>query len=363
MKLLRLLALLLALVLTFSLAGCGLFGGGEDSSSEQEESEEQDLEYPVEAGGVTLTARPGKVVSLTPALTEKLYGLGMDDRLVGVSDFCDYPESISALPLCGTAQMPDLGAIEQLDPHLIVSAVELPDEAMAELEQLGIPVAVFPYAETVDKLLNTYTGLARLLEGETSGRLIGESVADEFRGGLDTLRGKLESYTAENGRKSVLYLRLLDFTVATGDTFENELLAALCMDNIAAGHTGWLYPAEEAKSATGQAAFAGVDIIFMDEDFVTIKDLEQNEFYRGLPATIQDRYLYISSIELERQSLRTLDLLADMAAYAYPDAGVRPFGYRDRESGIYGGDREAQAEGDDMLGAVDEMYESGEQSA
>lgn len=361
----RILALVLSLLM-LPLAGCSLFGGNEDQSvseNEQPSDEEVIPEYPVEAAGITLPARPGRVVSLAPALTEKLFDLGMADRLAGVSDYCDYPEAVLPLARCGTAQIPDVQVIEKLNPNLVVSEAALPDEAMAALEAAGIPVAVLLHPESVDGLADSYIALARLMEGETSGAMIGESVADEFRDGLDELHGTLSAYTAENGRKTALYLKDLDFYVATGDTFENELLDMLCLDNIAAGYSGREYPAGDAKSAEGQAAFAGVDIIFMDKDYVTIKDLEQSDFYRGLPATIQDRYLYISSIEMERQSLRTLDLLAEMAQYAYPEAGAHGFGYRERDADeieiadeASGDDEETLDEGRKMLDAVDDMY-------
>lgn len=370
MKLTRRLALLLALLLALGLGGCSLLDSGEEPSGpgrESAEEEEPDPEYPVEAGGAELTGRPGKVVSLAPSLTEKLYDLGMDDRLVGVSDYCDYPSRVLSLPPCGTAQLPDVDGILERKAHLVVAEAPLPDEAAALLAEHDIPVAVLPHAETVDALLATYIDLARLLEGDVTGGRIGESVAGDFRRRLEYLNGILQPYTREAGRKSVLYLRLLDFTTATGDTFENDLMEWACLDNMAKVYTDWAYPADAARLPEGQAAFAEIDVIYMDEAFVTITDLEQSDFYKGLPATIQDRYLYISSLKLERQSMRAANQLAEMAAYAYPDA--IPFGgfsFNDQydedipeppteESDPYGGDDEARAEGDDMLNALEQM--------
>lgn len=323
MKYMNALALIMGLALAISLCGCSvvsrLFGGDEDGSSSQSSaSEPVSMGYPVEAGGVRLLARPDSVVSLSPSMTEKLADLALDSRLVGVSDYCEAGD----LPACGTAPLPDTAAILSLQPDLVVAEGALPEDVLAELEQAGVPVAVFSRANDLDALLALYTGLACLLEGQTAGQPVAEAVENEYRGRLDALNAVLSDYTAEHGRKTALYLRLLDFTVATGDTLEHWLMEQICLDNLAGSYTGWNYPEEAAKSAEGQTAFAEVDMIFMDETAVTIKDLEQNAFYRGLPATIQDRYLYISSLTLERQSLRMLDELERMAAYAYPDAGL-----------------------------------------
>lgn len=315
----------LAALLLLVGGGCGWIGTPKSadappSSEAEEPALELDPGFPVEAGGIRLQSRPQTVISLAPALTEKLIDLGLEERLSGISDFCDPPPQAQELPTFGTAQLPETEAIAELAPQLLLSEAPLAEPAAAALEELGIPVAVFPHAADVDTLMENYHGLACLLEGETDGGEIAGLVEKAFRDRLQEMQKICTDYTEENEKKQVLYLRLLDFTVATGDTFEGQLLETLSMENIARAHTGWMYPEEEATSADGQAVFAAVDVLFMDEAAVTIKDLEQNTFYKGLPATIQDRYLYISSLRLERQSLRTLDELARMAAYVYPDA-------------------------------------------
>lgn len=376
MRYIRRLALFFALLtLALLVGGCGLLAEKDKPSAVQPEDtreEEPQPEYPVFAGEIELSGRPGRVVSLAPSLTEKLYDLGMDDRLVGVSDYCDYPGWVTGLPPCGTAQLPDTDEILAQGAHLVLAEAALPDDAMAALAEAEIPVAVLPHAGTVDGLLQNYIDLARLLEGDITGRLIGESVAGDYQLRLEYLHGILSPFTQERGKKSVLYLRLLDFTVATGDTFENELMDWACLYNMAGVYTDWTYPAEAARMPEAQAAFAEIDILYMDEDFVTITDLERHEFYRGLPATIQDRYLYISSLLLERQSMRSLEQLAAMAAYAYPGAvpaGGFDFGDQyepaptephgagedEAETDPYGDDDEARQQGDDMLDALSQM--------
>lgn len=354
----RLLTRLTLILMVFALLFSGCFSKkdadktSDQSSSQSEDETELPAEYPVEAGGIVLSSRPGSVVSLAPALSEKLYDLGMEDRLSGVSDYCDYPKEIVGLPHCGTAQIPDLDQIEELAPHLILTQSKLPDSAMAVLDELNIPVAVLPRADSLDMLSETYIDIARLLEGDETGRLIGSSISTELTDSIENMSRILNSYTAENNRKKVLYLRLPDFTVATGDTFESELLSKIALDNVAEEHTDWTFPEEAAVSAEGKTAFSAVDIILMDEKYVTIKDLEASAFYKGLPAVIKDRYIYISSLAFERQSLRTLYLLEDIAAEVYPDAGLDNSSDADDElDGDYGSD----APEDEMLAALDEM--------
>ena len=291
-----------------------------------EEEEEELPEYPVTIGDVTVRSRPSRVISLSPGLTEKLYDLGLEEALAGVSDYCDYPEAVVGLPTCGTAQIPDLQEIEALKPHLVLTQTPLPEETVIALQQMQADVVVIPTATTVEGFKENYISLAKLLEGTYTGGDMGTRFAANVQDRLDYLAGYLVPYAEENGVKPALYLRLLEFNVATGDTLEHELMEIIGLKNIAAEQTGWLYPEEIAKGA-GRADFQSLAVMFMDDEFVTIKHLEQNAFYKGLNATLKDYFLYIDSLVFERQSLRMLDILEEMALYAYPEATPPlPFG-------------------------------------
>ena len=77
MKQKRILPFLLAAALLLGLTGCG---DSSDSSSLPEE-EPENLEYPVSIGDETIPARPEKVVSLSPALTELCFDMGYGDQI------------------------------------------------------------------------------------------------------------------------------------------------------------------------------------------------------------------------------------------------------------------------------------------
>ncbi len=83
--------------------------------------------------------RSGKrrIVSLSPAVTETLYAIGAQADLVGVSDYCNYPEAAKKLPRNGSALTPNYEAIVRLAPTLIVceAAASTPRR---ELGALGV---------------------------------------------------------------------------------------------------------------------------------------------------------------------------------------------------------------------------------
>ena len=46
-------------------------------------------------------ASPARIVSLAPNITEILYDLGLEDRVVAVTDYCDYPPAVKSKPRVG----------------------------------------------------------------------------------------------------------------------------------------------------------------------------------------------------------------------------------------------------------------------
>src|SRR3972149_6407306 len=73
---------------------------------------------------VTLAAPPARIVSLVPSVTEILFALGAEDRLVGVTDFCDYPPAARRKPRVGGMLTPSLEVIAALRPDLVVATTE-----------------------------------------------------------------------------------------------------------------------------------------------------------------------------------------------------------------------------------------------
>jgi iron complex transport system substrate-binding protein len=308
----RILALLLCAILILAGSACGLLPGGEQASPPPAAPPEPEIpppppEFPVVVGSTTVLARPGRVVSLSPALTEKIYDLGLDGRLIGVSDFCDYPAAaVMRNEHCGTALMPDIDAIGRLRAHLVVSHIPLPDDCMAELRRMDIDVVVIPPAQSLGGLWESYIALARMFEGEYAGQEMGEmftrSVDDWLQALSDAVHAQMIAQEAEP--KPALYIRMMPFTVATGDTLENDFLSLIGLSNIAWEQTGWHY--EELS----REDLDSLEIIFFDED----EEFDRDNF--------SAETVGINSAVMERQSLRAFEQLLAMARHAWPDAGL-----------------------------------------
>ncbi len=81
-----------------------------------------------------------RIVSLAPNLTSLLFRLGVGDRLVGVTDYCDDPAEASRVPSVGDFLNPNFERIVSLDPDLVLAESSSSSKTVQRLRGLGLPV-------------------------------------------------------------------------------------------------------------------------------------------------------------------------------------------------------------------------------
>lgn len=102
---------------------------------------------------LVLDAEPTRVVSLAPSNTEIVCALGACDRLVGVTDFDDYPPEVSEVPDVVIAATVDVELVVAAEPDLVLAAGNelTPTSVIEQLVELGLPVLVL-YPETLEEV-------------------------------------------------------------------------------------------------------------------------------------------------------------------------------------------------------------------
>src|SRR4030065_779782 len=102
-----------------------------------------------DTGYVTsLDAFPNEIISLAPSTTEIVFALGLDENVVAVSNYCDYPYNFSAWIAAGNMRSigdfsnPNMEVIATLDPDLIIATGGVQGETVGTLRDLGYKVLV-----------------------------------------------------------------------------------------------------------------------------------------------------------------------------------------------------------------------------
>ena len=88
---------------------------------------------------------PRRVVSLAPNLTEIIFAIGAGERVVGVTNYDDYPGEVKRLPKVGGFIDPSVEAILALEPDLVVCTPNPGGRnRMDALSRMGVPILVLP---------------------------------------------------------------------------------------------------------------------------------------------------------------------------------------------------------------------------
>lgn len=302
---------LFALCAALMMTACGRDNGKDPGSQSQSGAA---TEYPVSIGeSVRLAEKPTKVVSLSPAATELIFALGYQDQLAGVSNYCDNPQEAANLPRCGTAQGINFKELETIKPKLVVTTAPLIESELVRLQQMDVEVLTLPRASDFKELKNNYVDLARAMNGEITGRGHGEELYNSFDGFLTEMenRGKT-AVQAGIPKQKVIMLRIADYIMATGDTFEQKLLDRLMLENLAAPYGDWVFPKDKA-------AELAPDYIISDST-ITIPVLEKNALYKKTQAVLKDKVVTVDFSAFERQTPRMKDELTKIMDMIYPVA-------------------------------------------
>ena len=299
--------LLLFMLLALSLTACQeekppKNGGG--SLADGGGSAASDPDWPVRVGDTDIPASPQRVVSLSPGATEMLFAMGLGSRVVGVSDYCDYPVAeVEKRHRCGSVLAPDTRQIQAQGADLVVASAKLTERDLIWFQQQEIPVLVLERAESLDQLRQNYLDLALALMGATSGKNHGEGYWEELMGMLR--EGRMP---AEGTPVKAILLRQMGYGMATGDTFEGALLEELGFVNDAAAYTGWLYDRANVAALEPDVIFADVSI--------PVDQVKQSVIYRPVAAVKNNKVMNVDFAVFERQSPRMFEALREMGKFA-----------------------------------------------
>jgi len=123
-----------------------------------------------------------RIVSLAPSLTETIYALRLQDRLVGDTDYCDYPPDAQKKTKVGGAVNPSLEMIASLHPDLVLvtKSLNLP-ETVQSLAELGIPsYATDPH--TIADIIASTKKLAEVLGAPEAGTSVAADMQEHLAG-------------------------------------------------------------------------------------------------------------------------------------------------------------------------------------
>jgi iron complex transport system substrate-binding protein len=260
---------------------------------------------------VRIPVNPVRIVSLAPSLTETIYALGVDERLVGDTDYCDYPPEAKKKTKVGGVINPNLEQIAVLHPDLVLVTKEGNRlETVRALDTLGIPTYATD-VHTIDEIISSTQKLSDILNVST----VGKALADDLQRRLASLQSRLANLPP----KRVLFVVWTEPLISAGrKTFIADALTRAGAISIVDSSQDWpqMNLEEVARLQPEYLVFAASHTGDATHDFEVLANRPD---WRTLQA-VRNRHFAIVSDAVNRPSPGIVSVIEDLARQLHPEA-------------------------------------------
>ncbi|HHV18956.1 MAG TPA: cobalamin-binding protein [Thermoanaerobacterales bacterium] len=260
---------------------------------------------------VAIEKLPERIVSLAPSNTEILYALGLEEKIVGVTDYCDYPEAAKNKEKIGGFSEPNIEKIVSVKPDLVV-ATNMHQKSVEELEKLNIPSVVLD-PKDFDEMFASI---------EIIGKATGQQ--DEALTLIKNLKARMENVEdvvakVKLDKRPKVYYEIWPSPITTSGpgTFVDDIIQRAGGENIA----------KDAQKAYPQ--YSQEMIIDKNPDFIifshhgssnqSIEDVITRQGWENINAIKNKKVFYLDENLVQRATPRLVDGLEKFVEILYPE--------------------------------------------
>lgn len=255
---------------------------------------------------VTFAKAPERIVSLSPSETEVLFALGLGSKIVGVTDYDDYPAEAKTKPKMGNLQG-NSEAILAANPDIVFAGLSLNKKSVEKLTELKMNLfSVEP--KTVDQAIERIALYGRITDTQEQADKVIAQMKAEKQKVVDAVEG------LKDDQKKKVYIEFSPgWTVGKGE-FMDDLITIAGGVNVASDLTGWKQISEE------KIIQSNPDVILFAKG---VPDLEKTIRGRSgwdkISAIANNRVAGLDDNLLSRPGPRITQGLYEIAKAIYPD--------------------------------------------
>ena len=259
---------------------------------------------------MTVPDDPRRVVALAPSITEIVFELDQAGRLVGATQYSNYPSPAAELPRVGSYVQLSLEKIVGLKPDLCIAIKDgNPKTVVDRLQGMQIPVYVVN-PHNLETVMRTMQALGDLLNASQK--------ADSLVAAIDARLQRIQSRVAERQDRPRVFLQIgISPIISVGtDTFIHDLITTAGGMNVAVG------PAAYPRFSREQVLALTPDVIIitsMARRAAFEKVRREWRDFTQIPAIKAHRIHLVDSDIFDRPSPRLIDALEVLAGLIHPD--------------------------------------------
>jgi iron complex transport system substrate-binding protein len=275
-------------------------------------------------GHVTsLSAYPNRIVSLAPSTTEILFALGLDDKVVAVTNYDNYPYNFSAwfeagnMTSVGEFSNPNMEVIASVNPDLILATAGVQGETIDSLRSLNYKVLVLD-PSSVEGVFQDI----KLVGNATGYTAQATSLVNSLRSRIDAVVAKV---AGAESKPKVYYEVWYDPTSlwsAGSKAMQNDLIVKAGGTNIFADQQLDFFQssAEAVISRNPDVILVPSSGMGMGPPFWgSINDIKARPGWNSISAVQNDRIYQVDGDIIARAGPRVADAIEALARYFHPE--------------------------------------------
>jgi iron complex transport system substrate-binding protein len=261
---------------------------------------------------ITLERQPQRIVSLAPSITETLYYLGLGDRVVGVTQFSNYPPEAALKPKVGSYVDLNVEKILTLSPDLVIGTMDgnEPDKVYL-LEEAGIPAFIIN-PRNVRQAIETMATVGHVCGVPEKGAALSLQLSKR----VDDIIKKIK-----RRKKPLVFLQinLKPIMTVNRNTYIHDLIELAGGENIAKDEP-ITYPRISLEEVIRRKAEV-IIIIIMERDGQFEEAKKEWQRWTTIPAVKNGRVHLVDPDIIDQPSPRVVEGLEALARLLHPEAG------------------------------------------
>ena len=268
--------------------------------------------YALVFAAAATAAEPLRIISLAPSVTETVFALGLGDRLVGVSVYCDYPPEAERIDRVGTFLTPNVEVIVAKHPDVIIAVPSPGNQGSVQaLRRLGLKVVLVD-PSTVAEIKESLVTIGRELDHEAAAR----ALVARIDAHIAAVQARLDGAPA---RKVLMVVGQTPLVAVGSGTFQDELIRMAHGINLAAS-VGGTWPRLSIEFAIAAAPEVIIDTSMGNEEQVGAAPAM--EFWNAFPTipAVRDRHVYgYKAYQVLRPGPRIGEAFEALAHFIHPE--------------------------------------------
>ncbi len=261
----------------------------------------------------TFKSAPERIISLAPNITEILFLLGLGDRVVGVTRYCDYPAEALKREKIGGMLDPDVEKISALNPDLVIAFRGNPLGALKKLKDIRLPVFILDIGIELESVFPLIAKIGRIASKEAEAQTLISGLKRKYDFVRTALKGVRE--------KPRVFLNIHGMGLSTcgRDSYLNDLLVkAKGLSITGQIPQNWLEYSREPFLRDDPEVI--IILTKSPSDFELAKKwLRSQPGFSEIRAVKSGRILFMDENPASRFGPRLFDSLIDLAQLLHPE--------------------------------------------